>query len=305
MAVCVAAALAACGAPAENAGKDAAASSAPSPNWDVVQDSTRRVARIEGLSSPEAVRYDPDQDVWFIANMDGAGDERDGDGFVSRVAAGSGRIESLRFAQGTALHPLHAPRGMTLAGDTLWVVDIDGLHGFHRASGERLAFVDMTHLRPGFLNDVARAPDGALYVTDSEKSSVYRVAGREASVALADSVLGNPNGITWDEARGVLVLVPWKAGSRVIAWRAGGTALEPFGPTRTPGGLDGVEPFQRRLLVASQSDSSIVLMDAGETVSVIRTPGRPADIGVDTRRGRIAVPYIALDRVDVWALPLR
>jgi hypothetical protein len=32
-------------------------------------------------------------------------------------------------------------------------------------------------------------------------------------------------------------------------------------------------------------------------------PGRPADIGVDTRRGRVAVPYIALNRVDIWALP--
>jgi hypothetical protein len=31
-------------------------------------------------------------------------------------------------------------------------------------------------------------------------------------------------------------------------------------------------------------------------------PGRPADIGIDTRRGHVAVPYIALNRVDVWSL---
>jgi hypothetical protein len=192
---------------------------------------------------------------------------------------------------------------MVLVGDTLWVADADGIHGFHRHTGASLAFVDLTRFAPGFLNDVAQGPDGALYVTDTRKSSIYRIAGRNASVALADTLLGNPNGITWDEVRGAFVLVPWSAGFRVTVWRLGSTAPEPFGPTATPGGLDGVEPFDRRLLVASQIDSSIVRMDAGETRRVIRTPGLPADIGVDTRRRRIAVPYVALNRVDVWALP--
>jgi hypothetical protein len=31
--------------------------------------------------------------------------------------------------------------------------------------------------------------------------------------------------------------------------------------------------------------------------------GAPADIGIDTRRNRVAVPYIDLDRVDIWQLP--
>jgi hypothetical protein len=30
--------------------------------------------------------------------------------------------------------------------------------------------------------------------------------------------------------------------------------------------------------------------------------GRPADIGIDTRRQRVAVPYVALNRVDIWSL---
>ncbi|NNM35275.1 MAG: hypothetical protein HKO53_19525, partial [Gemmatimonadetes bacterium] len=127
-----------------------------------LQDSTDRVAIIEGLSGPEAVRYDPRQDVYFVSNFNGAGDARDGNGFISRAAA-DGSMEELRFMVGTEDAPLHAPRGMYLVGDTLWVADADGIHGFHSGTGSHLAFVDLSGFSPGFLNDVTAGPDGALY----------------------------------------------------------------------------------------------------------------------------------------------
>ena len=43
---------------------------------------------------------------------------------------------------------------------------------------------------------------------------------------------------------------------------------------------------------------------AGGNVELTRTTtGAPADIAVDTKRNRVAVPYISLDRVDIWQLP--
>jgi DNA-binding beta-propeller fold protein YncE len=271
-------------------------------DWDVVQDSTHRIASVAGFSGPEAVRYDPDGDVWFVSNFNGSGGDRDANGFISRVSAETGVIEDLRFAVGTAERPLHAPRGMNIVGDTLWVADADGIHGFNRVSGASVAFVDLSSFEPGFLNDVAVGPAGALYVTDTGKSSVYRVVGREASLALSDSLLGNPNGITWDEGRQVMILVPWDAGFRINTWKTGESA-QGFGPETTPGRMDGIEPIDGRLLVASQSDSTILLLDGSASRPVIRVSGRPADIGLDTRRRRVAVPYIALDRVDIWQLP--
>lgn len=82
---------------------------APPVSWGVPQDSTSRVAIVSGFAGPEAVRYDPDQDVYFVANFNGGGGERDSNGFISRVTAG-GVLESLEFASGTAERPLHAPR---------------------------------------------------------------------------------------------------------------------------------------------------------------------------------------------------
>ncbi|HSG50128.1 MAG TPA: hypothetical protein VLA43_20045, partial [Longimicrobiales bacterium] len=240
--VFAAAFVGACSGPSDDVGQTQEQDAADALTWETLQDSTHRQSSVAGFSGPEAVRYDPDQDVWFVSNFNGGGGERDGNGFISRVAAESGTVVSLRFAQGTSEHPLHAPRGMYLVGDTLWVADIDGVHGFDRRTGASLTFVDLTSFEPGFLNDVARGPDGALYVTDTGKSSVYRIAGGEVSVALASESLGNPNGITWDATRNLLVMVPWNPGFRVNTWKIGESPTG-FGPRSTPGRLDGIEPI--------------------------------------------------------------
>ena len=277
-----------------------AAQEAAGPSWETVQTLADRVAVVEGLSGPEAVRYDPDQDVWFIGNMNGG--EADGDGFITRVSAGTSEVEAPQFAVGTDEFPLHAPRGMFLTGDTLWVADMYGVHGFHREDGRQLRFVDLASFEPGFLNDIAQGPDGVLYVTDTGRSLVYRLGDEGTTIAVDGAQLGLPNGITWDESRGSFVLVPWEPDHRVHLWRPGEDP-NGFGPATTPGRLDGIEPVDGRLLVASQSDSSLHIMDADGSHQVVRTPGAPADIGVDTRRRRVAVPYIALNRVDIWQLP--
>lgn len=260
-----------------------------------------RVFAIEGLSGPEAVKYDPDQDHYIISNW---GEEREGgvnDGFLSLASAEDGEIVELRWAVGSEQRPLEDPRGMTLQGDTLWVADAQGLHAFGRESGDHLAFVDLTDPEPGFLNDIVTGPDGAIYVTDTGASRLLRVAGGEGEVVLEGEALGSPNGITWDASRGALVLVPWTAG---------GDSLRAYDPSsgelritaRSPGGrFDGVEVAGEALIVASQADSALHVVEGEEGWPWQKVPGAPADIGYDTRRDQVAVPYIALDRVDVYA----
>lgn len=269
------------------------------PSWDVPQNSTHRVASIGGLSGPEAVRYDPDQDVYFISNFAGepAGDAN---GFITRARA-DGTIDSLRFMVGTPAAPLHGPRGMYITGDTLWVADADGVHLFHRRTGAHLGFIDFRSFSPGFLNDIARGPDGHIYITDTGKPRIYRIAGGTASVAVEDSAVGAPNGIAWDSASSRFLLASWSPGAPVRWWdgRSG------FGAIGAPGGgrNDGIEQWGGHWLVASQADSAINVVDSAGVRRYIRVPGAPADIGVDTHRARVAVPYVDLNRVDIWALP--
>jgi sugar lactone lactonase YvrE len=264
-----------------------------------MQDSTHRVATITGLSGPEAVRYDPDQDVYFVSNFNGP-PSGDANGFVSRVRP-DGAIDSLRFMTGTTAAPLHGPRGMFITGDTLWVADAEGVHLFQRRTGTHLRFVDMRRFSPGFLNDIVQGPDGAIYITDTGASRVYRIAGDSVTTAITDEDLGAPNGITWDSANSRFLLASWNAGTPVRTWD-GRSAVTEIG-TAGGGRNDGIELVGDMVLIASQSDSAINVLQGGTVRRAIRVPGAPADIGIDTRRSRVAVPYVALNRVDIWEIP--
>lgn len=269
--------------------------------------SADRVARLiitpMGFTGPEAVRYDPDQDVYFVSNF-GAGPSggTDNNGFISRMDP-DGTVTELRFIAGGASGVvLHAPRGMTIVGDTLWVADADALRGFDRRTGAPLASATFGEFDVGFLNDVAPGPDG-IYVTDTGRNRIYRIAGGAVSLALADTTLGRPNGITWDRASARFIVVPYGGASTIRAWRPGSLSSIEVG--RSAGGrFDGVEVLaDGRVLVASQADSSLHLFTRGAGLPILRTSGLPADIAVDTRRNRVAIPFIALNRVEIWQLP--
>lgn len=293
--------FAACGGDGGDTAPEDTSSSTATVAWDHPQGVAERLVSITGFSGPEAVKYDPDQDVYFVANFNGAGNERDGNGFVSRVGP-DGVIESLEFMVGTAASPFHAGRGMNITGDTLWVADMDGVHGFDRRSGAHLTFIDFTALEPGFLNDIAVGPEGALYVTDTGTSMVYRASGQDVSVAATIPEEGRPNGIIWDEGQNRFLTVAWGGGLSLFAFYPATGTVESWSES-TGGFYDGIELVGEQALVASQADSSLHVIRDGTSQAYIRVDGSPADIGFDSRRSRVAVPYIALNQVDIWQLP--
>jgi sugar lactone lactonase YvrE len=268
-------------------------------------DSARLIASPGGFTQPEAVRYDPDQDVYFVSNWGtGDTDAKDNNGFISRMTP-DGTVEQLRFIAGGANGAtLHSPRGMTIVGDTLWVVDADAVRGFNRRTGAPLATVSFSAFKLGFLNDIAAGSD-ALYVTDTGTNHIYRIAGGRVTVALQDSALGGPNGITWDAAGRRFIVVPYGGQSVIKAWVAGSRTLSDIGRS-TGTKFDGVEILSgNRVLVASQGDSSLHLFSEGTGRPIIRTGGAPADIAVDTKRNRVAIPFVDRSLVEIWQLPPR
>ena len=165
------------------------------------------------------------------------------------------------------------------------------------------------------LNDVAVAPDGSLRVTDTgivmtNKGVVYRGGdrifrvgpGRAVSVEAQGESLKRPNGITWDpDGKRWIVVSFGPFASEVYAIRPGETGKTVLG--RGLGKFDGVERLSDgRLLVTSWSDSSLHVFADGTDRRVIRDLW-PADLGVDTRRGRVAIPLVLQGRVEIWELP--
>lgn len=274
----------------------------------------RKLHVVQGLGFPEAVRYDPEQDVYFVSNMVGAGSDRDGNGYIARIPAGTLEPVTIFARGGHGGVVLDAPKGMAIQGDTLWVADIDVIRGFHRRTGAPVGTID---LRPGgatLLNDIAVGPGGTMRVTDTgiamtRKGVLYRgldkifaiAPGRAVSVVARGKELKLPNGITWDpEGRRWLVVSFDPFQSEVYAMSPTGTRTT---LARGTGRFDGIERLgDGRLLVTSWSDSSVHVIHGSTDEKAIRGLWQPADLGVDTRRQRVAIPLVLQGRVEIWAL---
>jgi sugar lactone lactonase YvrE len=271
------------------------------------------VATTPGLQTPESVRYDSTLDVYFIANINGHPARKDNNGWIGRVTADAPGRATVFIAGGQDGVFLHAPKGMAIQGDTLWVADIDILRGFDKNTGKFVAAVGFWSKNVAFLNDVALGGDGALYITDTgitfdaagemKPSSggprVYRLAGRAMTEEVKGDLLTGPNGIAYDAANTRFILAPF-GGKDVQTWRPG--AL-PERLATGPGMFDGVELVNGRTYVTSWADSAVHVVENGTMRPFIRNVAAPADLGVDTRRNVLAIPRFTDNRVEYYKLP--
>jgi sugar lactone lactonase YvrE len=272
---------------------------------------------VSGFDIPESAKYDPEQDVIFVASIGQHATASDNNGFISRVTP-AGAVASRRFiAGGRGGVTLHAPKGMTIVGDTLWVADVTVLRGFNRRDGRPLALIDLGAAGAVFLNDVAAGPDGSLYLSDTGlrfapdgqlshpgPDRVFRVAStREISVIAEGDTLAGPNGVFWDEPNGRL-LIASILGKAVFSWRPGGRG--PALVASGPGGYDGIDRLSDgRIVIASQDARAVLLLSGRELTPLITGVESPGDIGVDTRRNRVVIPRLDANVVEIWEVPRR
>jgi sugar lactone lactonase YvrE len=269
-----------------------------------------RVRAMGGFRTPESVKWDPAQDVYLVSNVNGNPGEKDNNGFISRVTP-AGSVDNGFIVGGRNGITLNAPKGLALLGDTLWVADIDEVRAFHAATGAPLASVAIAGAV--FLNDIAAAPDGSLYVSDTGikfgaggmehpgPDRVFRVArDRQVSVVMEGHMLSGPNGVTWDRENDRLIIAPF-AGSSLLSWKTGDQGPTVIGTG--PGQFDGVEIVNDEIWVSSWADSSVSRYEDGEGTNLIKGVASPADIGYDAKRKRILIPLFTGDQVEVWQLP--
>ena len=274
----------------------------------------RQIAWLGDLHQPEGVRYDADQDVFFISNMVGFGSVKDANGYIVEVKANDLSIGKVFAENGRAGVVLDAPKGMTINGDTLWVCDIDKMRAINRRTGLYLGALDLAPYGALLLNDVTMGGDGAMYITDTgilmtDKGVIYkgadkifRVSGGQVSVIASGAGLMRPNGITWDKEANRLVVVTFDP------FHSQMYSLSPNGERRLlgkgNGKFDGIEPLGGgRFMVASWNDSSVRLLGNGENRRIANNVMMPADIGFDTRRNRLAIPIGPLNQMQLWQLP--
>lgn len=264
--------------------------------------SPTKFAAVAGFQTPESVLWDSTRDVYFVSNINGNPIAKDGNGFIS-VIDPAGTLRDSAFIKG-----LNAPKGMAIVHDTLWVTDIDVVRGFNARTNAPVATIPV----PGavFLNDIAAAPDGSLYITDTAirfgdqgpehvgTDQIFRIApDRTVSSALKSDTLARPNGITWDAANQRFVIVSFGGGT-LRGWKTGETTTTSLGTG--PGMFDGVEIAGGAIWVSSWADSSVYRYADGEGTNVIQGVPSPADIGYDAKRNRVLIPVFMENRVEIW-----
>ncbi|MGK0302725.1 MAG: sugar lactone lactonase YvrE, partial [Planctomycetota bacterium] len=191
-------------------------------SWSLVLLATCAVACGSGpqpdFSTPASCCYDADNDVYLVSNIQGASVAKDDNGFILKVSPEHGTRSKWISGDQTGV-TLHAPKGMAISGDVLWVADIDMLRKFNRNSGAPMGDVAI----PGatFLSDVSAGPDGNIYCTDSglnEKleptgtDAIWRVtlSGKVTPVAKGEA-LGQPSGLS--AQKGGIFVVSWRDGT--------------------------------------------------------------------------------------------
>ena len=251
-----------------------------------------------GFSTPESVLYDPEGDLYLVANINGNPAAKDWNGFISRISPQGGLLV-LKWIDGKAADvTLNAPKGMALSGNRLYVADIDVLRVFDRETGAPLGEIEI----PGasFLNDVAAAEDGTIYITDSNIGAVYRLPpdGSAEQVVEAGQING-PNGI---QVRGETVLVATGGGQIYRLGDDGALSLEFEVPAS---GLDGLILLDDGGgLVSSWGGSAVYRFDGERQVSeLFGGIDAPADIGFDKKRGYVLIPHLQHNRVEARPLP--
>ncbi len=203
------------------------------------------------LKNPESVAYASKQNVLFVSNMNGEPDQKDQNGFISKVSPSNGSIIKLNW-----ITALNAPKGIAISNDNskLYVADITDLVEIDIASGKIIKRFNA----PGssLLNDVVADNQGNIYVSDTNVNTIYKLdtnlgnstSSPELQAWLQDPQLNSPNGLHMGDNDNNIIVVSIGPVSKPV----GGievidvknktiTSLGEQGTTSPLGGLDGIE----------------------------------------------------------------
>lgn len=261
----------------------------------------------EGLSTPESVFYDVEADRYLVSNINGKPLDADGNGYIAELVP-NGTVGKAKFIAGGVNNvKLDAPKGMAVSKGVLYVSDITVVRKFDLKTGAAKGEIKV----PGamFLNDVAAAPDGKVYVSDSGlkaagegfeptgSDAVYVIEKDKVKAVAKSKELSAPNGLLVTDT-GVLVTT---FGSNEL-FRLDDKGVRQDITKLPEGGLDGIVAVGDSLLVTSWKSSSVYRGKLGGDKFEVVLSGvkTPADIGYDTKRSRVLLPRFMENAVEVY-----
>ncbi len=155
--------------------------------------------------APDQVVWHAPSKTWFVSNLGGGISlEKDHNGWITQLDQ-----------NGKVIHPfwigkeegMHAPSGMTITDDLLFVCDRDGVYEIDITKRKIVKFYPIPDAK--FINDIVRSSNGDLYVSDFFGNKIYKIPSdtRKAEIWLESNKLPAPDGLYMDKHK--LIIACW------------------------------------------------------------------------------------------------
>jgi len=256
----------------------------------------------ETFKKPESFIIDTETGEYFVSNVNGIPLDRDKNGYITKLDKDL-KVINKEFIKGTADVELHAPKGMAIIGDVLYVTDISNLRAYNKKTGENVADIDLKDRGAIFLNDIIADKDGNLYVSDMTANIIYKVETQnenKVSVFCEGEQLDQPNGLMIHPQTGDLLVAAW--GGKFLSIDKDGKVSAFLDDKKI--GLDGIDyDNDGNIYVSSFQEGEIYKITPDKKITTIKKGLKtPADISVDRKKGLLLIPFMSADKIETMEL---
>lgn len=259
------------------------------------------------LDNPENAYWDSISKTWFISNLGGEKVtlEKDGYGWITRLDE-NGKVLTNRWIKG-----LDAPTGMASYQNFLYVADRGVLVEIDIAKGTIVRKIDLPNSE--FINDVAAAPNGDIYVSDTFTNSIYKLPkNKGVELFIKNKALEYPNGL-WIDGKDIIVATwgPMTNRATFETSRKGTLlkvnlktkAINPIGKGLPIANLDGVVKYGNFYYATDWTGGRLLKISKyGHVEEVISGFSQFADLGINLKKGVIMIPEMSKNRFILYNL---
>jgi hypothetical protein len=255
------------------------------------------------LKAPESALYDAQRDILYVSNVNGAPNEADGNGFISKLGI-DGSITELEWVTG-----LDAPTGLAMVGDKLYAADINKLVEIDLNSGQISNRYDAAGAQ--FLNDVTADDAGNIYDSDMMTNTIYKLSDGKFESWVQSDDLQNPNGLLAEGDK--LVVGAWgkmtdgfntEVPGHLKSVSLADGSISDMGSATPVGNLDGVESDGKgAYYVTDWMNGKLFHVDAGGKAEEMLSLGQgSADHEVILDKGLVIIPMMKNNTVQAYQI---
>ena len=277
-----------------------------------------------GLTRPHSAYYHRQSNSIFVSNYGGSRFNKDGKGYITRLAP-NGEVLADKWATG-----LNAPEGIRSVGSMIWVVDIDEIVGFELTAAGGVRLQSRMRIDGAYaLNDLATAPDGTLFVSDSHTyptpsdrpQRIHMIKDGKSSIFIEGEDAGHmPIGLLVDGGRLIVGTIGRGVGKdanivggQLLAFDLNTKARTILATTMASGQITGIEPAESGAYIMSGVLSRKLLHVSrdGKVTTLVTFEHGSADIGISpmveqrAESGTLFVPFPSANSLSAYAISVR